>query len=202
LDDAVNDVSRLPDVAQPDVTQEDSGASPNEGSDSVAPDASPPNGSVLDGSDAEPEASGDATLDADAPTLTASEQALYDHAPSCLSCAQGAGVLGPGGLDTACETLGDAGAVDSCIATLQCILQSDCEVDGDPTACLCGAVDAAVCSNDQGGIPPAGPCANDYYTSFGTMDVGYIENNSFDPSIGAGVADTLMAYLATCPSCF
>lgn len=151
---------------------------------------------AADGSDGDADSGGDLTTGA----------VLTSFSPGCLSCANTSGCLDPDAssvLGTNCEQFTGT-ATTECLATLQCVVDDECFDASTPDVlpCLCGTADETDCA--EGMATPNGPCAQEYFTAFGTQDVTQFVSNLYDPTYPAGNADEIMLCLAMvgCSECF
>jgi hypothetical protein len=129
----------------------------------------------------------------------ATEQALYDRSPSCLTCARSSGCIDPNLQALSCD--GSNPAQTQCINTLTCALTASCGVTRSDPSCLCGVADASTCTVST--TPPNGPCASTYFAGFGTQNAQTILQNFSDSTNPSGDANALVQCLMTqpCPTC-
>jgi hypothetical protein len=194
--------------------------------DGGAPDQDAPDGQALDAQADGPGPEAGATLDGGADAaldggtdggdggLSPTAQALYNISPSCLDCAVDGGAFDLTNTGSDCEERLDENVgyihafqpteAANCLDTLHCELTANCDTTGDPTTCLCGTVDPNVCFNDTGTTTLNGPCTQDYYDGFGTMDVTQFSSSFSDPTYPPGSATNLVAVLVNnnCTTCF
>lgn len=213
----------------PDATSPDAGAPGSEndaegvvdasgvvkGTADIGPDADD-GPDVHDGPDADdgpdggdgPDGDGGNAPDMGSPAADAgktTEDVLRARGPGCLPCAVEAGALDDtNGFGTNCERFDSGAAVESCIDTLLCVLNTGCAGPGDSLIlCLCGTFDLATCANAT--TPLNGACAQDYYAGYGTMNVAQFSTVFEDPTTPPGsanwLADLLGASYLACTAC-
>jgi hypothetical protein len=198
LDATVSDVLDAlgPDALGPDAIGPDAIGPDATGPDATGPDATGPDATG-------PDADEDADTGVPPPEVgKTTEDVLRARGPGCLPCALDAGALDLNGAGTNCERFDSGSAVEICLDTLQCVLNSGCPGPGDSViSCLCGTLDPYTACMDA--PPPlGGACVADYYAGFGTKNVGQMVPVFEDPTTPPGSANYLVDLLgATFFSC-